>query len=69
MSVRTEWFSAEWSTLTVAPAGEEIGEDTVNEGNVGLVLDGGECAVLEGTPEQIRNMLTDALRQLDSLTK
>lgn len=60
MSQHIEWMSAS-DGVTVAPTGTEIGQDTVDDGNVALVFGGNDIAVVEGTPEEVRDLLSTAL--------
>lgn len=66
MSLHVEWFHTDSAVLTVEPRGTEIGEDEVTE-QAALVLCGDECAVLEGPPSDLRELLRSALAELDRL--
>lgn len=63
MSVRVEWFDANFSSLTVEPEGSEIGEHSVTA-PLAVVLAADSVAVLEGTPERLREMLSGALAEI-----
>lgn len=64
MSVRYEGADARYTSTYIAKAGEEIGEDTVPEGKVALVMSYDEVFYLVGTVEEIRRFLTGARMDL-----
>lgn len=64
MSVHIEWMAAS-DGVKVVPAGTEIGQDTVDAGHVALVFGADSLAVVEGTPKQVRDILTRALAALE----
>lgn len=66
MSVRFSGFDADYTNLSIVPAGTVLGEDTVPAGLVALVMDGDEVTYMEGTPDQIRKRLQWALDALNA---
>ncbi len=51
------------AAVTIASAGTEIGEDTVDE--LAVVFSDDTVCVIEGTRTQLRRLLAEALAQLD----
>lgn len=62
MSYRVEWYGA--TPIEVLPHGELVGEFSV-DGEFALGIFGDEGAVIEGSREELRKILTDALDALD----
>ncbi len=61
MSVHVEWMGAA-AAVTIASAGTEIGEDTVDE--LAVVFRDDTVWVIEGTRPQLRRLLAEALARL-----
>lgn len=57
MSTHIEWAGAKDTYVELLYEGDELGEDTVQEGNVALCLDYGECFVIEGTPDEMLGLV------------
>ena len=62
MSGLVEWMGPA-AAVTIASAGTEIGEDTVDE--LAVVFSDDMVCVIEGIRPQLRRLLTEALAQLD----
>jgi len=62
MSVHVEWMGPA-AAVTIASAGTEIGEDTVDE--LAVVFSDDTVCVIEGTHPQLRRLLAEALARLD----
>ncbi len=62
MSVHVEWMGAA-AAVTIASAGTEIGEDTVDE--LAVVFSDDMVCVIEGTRPRLRRLLAEALARLD----
>ncbi len=65
MSVCFEAFDLNHTSLTIAGAGTEFGEDVVPEGEVALVLSGDEVAYVQGDPDMLRRRLHTLLAALE----
>lgn len=65
MSVHVEWFEAEDTGAEVVGAGEQVGEGTVSVGRFGLVLGWDSYAVFEGSLDELADMLTHALGEVN----
>lgn len=61
MTTRYEGAGAKDTRITVIPAGEEIGDDVVPEGQIALAFSYDEVFYLQGTPQQVRELLEVAL--------
>lgn len=53
MSIRWGGMDARYTEVSIATAGEEVGEDFIAEGHLGLVLASDHALVIEGTPEEL----------------
>jgi len=62
MSGHVEWMGTA-AAVTIASAGTEIGEDTVDE--LAVVFSDDTVCVIEGTRPQLRRLLAEALARLD----
>lgn len=67
MSVRYEGADARYAAVYIEPAGTEIGEDVVREGNVALVIEYDEVFYVEGHPNIVRRLLNQALGELNKI--
>lgn len=65
MSVRYEGASARYVSISIARAGEEVGDDTVPEGQIALCLSYDEVFYIVGTPEQVSTLLNRALHRVE----
>lgn len=65
MSVRYEGAGARDIAVSVALAGEEIGDDVVPEGKIALCLSYDEVFYIVGTQTQVSSLLTRALRRVE----
>lgn len=65
MSVRYEGAGARDVSVFIARAGEEVGDDTVPEGQIALCLSYDEVFYIVGTPEQLSTLLSWALRRVE----
>lgn len=63
MSIRYVTMDALDAVLRLAGPGEEIGEDTVPEGKVALVIEtrSSDAVAVIGTPQQLRQHVLDGL--------
>lgn len=65
MGVHVEWLDAEYTTIGVFEAGEEVLEDDeeteVSEGHIAVCFAVDELVVLEGSPERVAEVLRIAL--------
>jgi len=68
MSTRYEGAAAEWTHITVHPAGTELADDEVSEGNVAVAFNYDEVFYVVGTPEDVRSLLQAALDKLKEAT-
>lgn len=66
MGVRWSGMEAAWTTTAVCLPGEEIGEDVVEDGQLGLVLGADDCHVVTGTKDQLVDLLATALKQVEA---
>lgn len=67
MSYRTEWFEASNTGVEVLPHGTEFpGCDEPVTGEVAVHFHGDTGAVIEGTRDRLRELLTSALADLDA---
>lgn len=64
MGLHVEWLNTGYMSTTTVPEGTEIGEDTVNPGNIGLILNYDEAVVIEGPKEQLLKVLVRAMWQV-----
>lgn len=64
MTTRYEGADAKDTRITIIPAGGEIGVDVVPEGQVALCFNYDEVFYLQGTPREVRRVLTDASMKL-----
>lgn len=69
MSTRYEGAGATDVRVTVYPAGEEIGEDIIPEGQLGLILSYDEVFYVQGTAEELRKLLQGALDKVNKASK
>ena len=60
MSTRYEGAGARDTRVTILRAGEQIGVDTVPKGQIALCFNYDEVFYLQGTPLEIRRLLTNA---------
>lgn len=65
MSVRYEGAGARDIAVSVALAGEEIGDDVVPEGQMALCLSYDEVFYIVGTQAQVRSLLARALHRVE----
>lgn len=65
MSTRYEGAGAEDVRVTIFPAGEEVGMDVIPEGQLGLILNYDEVFYIQGTPDQLRKLLQEALDKIN----
>lgn len=63
MSVRVEWANAGFTSVRIAPQGEEIGDDTV-DAEAALVFEADSVFVIEGSKRQLAVKLQAALDAL-----
>lgn len=68
MSLHVEWLHTSDTTATALPAGSEIGDQLVGEGNVAIVFGYDEAVVIEGSKERLIKLLTTALRRVESVS-
>lgn len=61
MGAHVEWLDAKYTKTRIVPAGGKLG---ISEGKLGLILSADEVVVLEGTVEEIGDLLHHALVQL-----
>lgn len=59
------WVDADVCTIDVAPAGAVAGDGTVNDGNVALILSGDSSFAVEGTREEVRQLIAACALALD----
>jgi len=59
-------MDARYTSTEVLGEGETAGDDLISTGSVGLVFGGDDAVVIEGTPRQVRKLLTAALAKLDA---
>ena len=64
MSVRYEGAAAEWTHITIHPAGTELADDEISEGNVAVAFNYDEVFYIVGTPEKVQELLEVALDRL-----
>jgi hypothetical protein len=67
MSTRYEGAGAKDTRITIHKAGEEIGDDVVDEGQIALAFNYDEVFYLQGTPREVMELLTKAERALESV--
>lgn len=65
MSVRYEGASARGTSVSIVPAGKELGEDIIPEGQMALVFSYDEVFYIQGTAEQLRKLLQRALDKIN----
>lgn len=64
MTTRYEGAGAKDTTITIHQAGEEIGADVVPEGEIALAFNYDEVFYLQGTPDEVRRVLSTARMRL-----
>lgn len=67
MSLRVEWIHADYLATEGLPAGSQIGDETVTEGHVALILNYDEAVVIEGTKASVSAKLRRALAQVERI--
>jgi hypothetical protein len=65
MSVHVEWLDAGYTTAVVVGPGEEMPDGQRVDAPRALTLAADELVVIEGSAEQLGDLLRRALRQLD----
>ena len=66
MSIRYEAMHVDNLTITPVPAGTPLGESTVDEGEMALVFSYDEVVYLEGSKDQLIQVLSQALADLQA---
>jgi len=64
MSVRYEGAYAKDTTVSVAQAGEIVGQDEMPEGQIALLLSYDEVFYIQGTRSEVLDVLIDALERV-----
>ena len=67
MTTRYEGAGASTTRITVHKAGEELGVDVIPEGQIALAFNYDEVFYLQGTPVEVRALLTKAERAVESI--
>jgi hypothetical protein len=67
MSTRYEGAGAKDTRITIHQAGEEIGDDVVPEGQVALAFNYDEVFYIQGTPAEVKALLTKAKLTVESV--
>jgi hypothetical protein len=67
MSTRYEGAGAKDTRITIHKAGEEIGDDVVPEGQIALAFNYDEVFYIQGTPVEVRILITRAERAVESI--
>ena len=65
MTTRYEGAGARDTRLTIHAGGEEIGYDEVPEGHIALAFNYDEVFYIQGTPDEVHQLLVDAIVKLD----
>ena len=69
MTARYEGAGAKTTTITIHKAGEEIGDDVVDEGQIALAFNYDEVFYVQGTPAEISTLLTRAQTALEEASE
>jgi hypothetical protein len=69
MSTRYEGAGAKDVNITIFPAGEEVGMDIIPEGQLGLILGYDEVFYIQGTAEELRTLLQEALDKVNEASQ
>lgn len=67
MGIRVEWAEAAYTTVSIATAGQPVGEDEISSGKYGLTIGGDSAHVVEGSADELRALaarIAEAVKDL-----